>query len=54
MLLEELKCLFDKFAESEDVQAVLLFQLHRLQFLTSKGIADKAQLQVEVVRILWS
>ena len=51
VLLEELERLLDQIAESEYIKAVLLLQLHCLKFLSCKGIANEAQLQVEVVRI---
>lgn len=53
MLLEVLEGLLDQVTQRESVEAVLLLQLHGLELLPCEGVANKAQLQVEVMRILW-
>lgn len=54
VLLVEFERLFYQIAERERVQPILFFELHGLQSLASKSIANKAKLQVQEMWILGS
>ena len=54
MFLVEFERFLDQVAERESIKSILLFQLHRLQSLSSKSITNKTELQVQEMWILGS